>query len=230
VFWHSCPCLVGVYCRVSTPGQEDNYSLPQQHKDGIAFASSRKLSYKEYEDVESGKSVTRSGYSELLKDIESKAIDSVWIASEDRFSRDATLGLQFLDLLVLFSVRLFVGTQEYKPNDPQTRFLIAMKFLFAEFEWSQIRERMRKGRIAHANLGKRIPASLYGYDVCFSARGERALRVNEEESKTVRSIFKRYRGGESLRRIARQLNSDKVKTNKKYKRINTYIRCEYLKC
>ncbi len=206
--------MLGIYCRVSTPGQEDNYSLPQQHKDGVAFATSKNLVPKEYEDVESGKSVTRSGYNELLKDIETKVIDSVWIAAEDRFSRDATLGLQFLDLLVLHKMKLFVGTQEFDPRDSQTRFMIAVKFLVAEFEWSQIRERMRKGFIAYTNQGKRIPYSLYGYDAYFTEQGERRLRVNEDESKNVSTIFNLFQSGASLRSIARQLNSGKVRTKK----------------
>jgi DNA invertase Pin-like site-specific DNA recombinase len=137
--------MIGIYCRVSTPGQEDNYSLPRQHSEGISFANSKGAEFKEYEDVKSGKSITRSGYNELLRDIESKTVDSVWIGAEDRFSRDATLGLQFLDLLALHKMRLFVGTREYDPRDGNTRFIIAIKFLVAEYEWSQIIGRMKKG-------------------------------------------------------------------------------------
>jgi DNA invertase Pin-like site-specific DNA recombinase len=206
--------VIAIYCRVSTPGQEDNYSLPQQHKDGIAFAKSKKSDFKEYEDVASGKSITRIGYNALLKDIEAKKLNSVWIATEDRFSRDATLGLQFLDLLVIHQMRLFVGTQEFDPKDENTRFIISIKFLVAEFEWSQIKNRMRRGRIAHANQGKRIYNKIYGYEEYYTEQGERRLRVNDFESKVVLSIYQDFMGGCSLRRIARLLNSEKIKTKK----------------
>jgi DNA invertase Pin-like site-specific DNA recombinase len=76
--------VLGIYCRVSTPGQEDNYSLPEQHRHGVAFAVCRKLGFKEYEDVESCKSITRTGYNALLEDIQSALLDAVWIATEER--------------------------------------------------------------------------------------------------------------------------------------------------
>ena len=162
----------------------------------------------------SGKSITRVGYSELLKDLEAKKIDSVWIAAEDRFSRDATLGLQFLDLLVFHKMRLFVGTQESDPKDPNIRFIIALKFLVAEYEWSLIKERMKKGLMAHVSQGKRIYNRIYGYDEYYTEQGERRIRVNDVESKVVLSIYKLFMDGCSLRRIARLLNSQHIKTKK----------------
>jgi DNA invertase Pin-like site-specific DNA recombinase len=55
--------MLGIYCRVSTVTQKDNYSIVDQHKDGTAFAKKSNVAYREYEDIASGKSITRQGVS-----------------------------------------------------------------------------------------------------------------------------------------------------------------------
>ena len=68
VAWNTLLSMkIGIYCRVSTgaQGEEDRYSLPQQHKDGILFAHKQGFDYQEYEDIESGASITRTGYLSL---------------------------------------------------------------------------------------------------------------------------------------------------------------------
>ena len=120
------PMKIAIYCRVSTPRQGgiDRYSLPEQHKDGQEFAKKNGFEFREYEDIQSGKSVTRSGYLSLLEAIEARKFDGLWIAREDRFARNAIAGLQLLEVLEEHKVRFFVGDKEYDPSSEDSKFIV----------------------------------------------------------------------------------------------------------
>ena len=61
----------GIYCRVSTELQKDNFSLELQKEKGIQFASSDGYEYTIYLNVESGSTNNRPDFSSLIKDKES---------------------------------------------------------------------------------------------------------------------------------------------------------------
>jgi DNA invertase Pin-like site-specific DNA recombinase len=205
--------VVGCYYRVSTQGQEKKgTSLEEQKAKGEAFAKKNGWDYRSIGDVQSGKDPTRKGYLEILDAIEGKTIDVVWIVDEDRFSRDAVQGLNFLNSLIAKKIRLFVGDIERDPADPSTYTLLGIKFIFAQQEWSVIRERLLGGRIRRANEGKRRIALVYGYDSFYDTDGIRKLKKNPAEAKIVNFIFSEFRKGVSQRQIAFMLNSKGIPT------------------
>jgi DNA invertase Pin-like site-specific DNA recombinase len=78
--------IIFIYCRVSSVGQKDNYSLTAQKKDGIAFAEGIGSTYRVYKDVESGAKSSR-----LKADLQSQSEpkDVIWYGSQSRLTRDA---------------------------------------------------------------------------------------------------------------------------------------------
>ena len=79
--------MVGIYGRVSTIKQLDNYSLGIQKKRGIEFAEALNEDYRIYEEAESGSSmIPRAELERLLADIKAGLIDKVWAIEFARVS------------------------------------------------------------------------------------------------------------------------------------------------
>ena len=94
--------MVGIYCRVSTKGQEkDGYSLDTQEEKGRDFASSLGEDCEVYREALSGKRLeNREVWWHLSDDIKAGIIDKVWIIDGDRLARkqlDSLIMIKFLD-------------------------------------------------------------------------------------------------------------------------------------
>jgi len=90
--------MLAIYVRVSSSQQlKEGESIDVQKKLGIDFAERQKKEYKIYEDGgKSGGSIkSRIGYNQLLRDIELKLIDSVWMRDLSRLNRDLLNSIEF---------------------------------------------------------------------------------------------------------------------------------------
>ena len=80
--------MVGIYARVSTVKQKDNYSLGVQKRQGIEFANSLNEEYIIYEEAESGSSmIARQELERMLTDIKNGIVTKVWAIEFTRISR-----------------------------------------------------------------------------------------------------------------------------------------------
>jgi site-specific DNA recombinase len=208
--------VCGVYCRVSTEGQKDNYSINDQRDDGITFAKSKHIQFKLYEDVMSGTDITRHGWNSLISDIKNETINMVWVGAIDRFSRDVRSGLDAVELMREKHIKLFVAGVEYDLNDDTIELLISVQFQFAKFEWRKIKSRMESGRRRSFNEGhRRFSGNMYGYERYYSEDGTPLYRVVDSEAEVIRRVYKLYLSGEvSVNRIAVLLNEDGVPTKR----------------
>ena len=211
--------MIAIYCRVSTLGQEDNYSLPKQREDGKAFALKMHQSYEIYEDIESGASTTRKSYLQLLQDIASGKIDTLWIGSLDRLSRSASAGALLLETLEKFNITFYVGHEIRNPKDPSITLLLQMEFSIGEYERKKIAQRTLTGRIASINAGNRKSHSIYGYDTTYDKDGNRQLIINDNEAEVVKLVYQMFLKGKTLRAIANDLNSRSIPTKLHGKKI-----------
>ena len=67
--------MVGIYCRVGSVGQQDNYSLGIQEQYGIDFAVNIQDQYVINKETGSGASIARPELENLLNDIKRGIVD-----------------------------------------------------------------------------------------------------------------------------------------------------------
>ncbi|HRY74425.1 MAG TPA: recombinase family protein [Candidatus Dojkabacteria bacterium] len=200
------------YVRISTEGQQDNYSIPQQRADAEAFAKQQHCTdFLIYEDVRSGADITRIGWNKLLADIENGECDCVWVGRPDRFSRNTQDGLMAIDVLRKHNVRYFIGGIEYDIFNEYTKLLITMQFAFSELERNLIKQRTMMGKIRAANSGNRINNNTLGYENV----GKKSVKIIDDEAEMVRKIFTWYAVDNlSYKQIAYRLNTEGYKCKK----------------
>lgn len=207
--------MVALYTRVSTVGQEDGYSLDNQLKDGIAFAQSKGQEYKHFQDVASGGDITREGILALQASLIKDGYSFLWVAKEDRLSRDTIEGLTILNLLKAVGTQLYIGQAYYDVNNSNTEFILTILWGKAKKEKSDIKERVIKNKKSEIDSGNRAFPTCYGYVFEFTPTGKRLVKEDPKEVEIVRKIFNLYESGTSLMGIAKQLNALGIPTKKK---------------
>ena len=174
---------VGIYARVST---QDQQTLPLQIKDLRQFAKRRKWKIEiEISDVASG-AKTRPKREELLKLARQRKIDCILVWRLDRFGRSLADLITTLDELNSLGVSFVSLNESLDLTTPSGKALAGMLAVFAEFERSILKERVRAGIIEARSKGK--------------AHGRPRTASNKKEE--VRKLFSK---GMSKSEISRQL-------------------------
>lgn len=75
-----------MYCRVSTSSQKSSLATQEEKIRNFCLTNGVVLN-KKYEDVSSGMNLERKGFAELLEDIFTYKIDTVFITNRDRLTR-----------------------------------------------------------------------------------------------------------------------------------------------
>ena len=191
----------GVYCRVSTELQKDNFSVEIQKERGIRFASSNGYEYTTYLDVESGSTNNRPAFSKLIKDIEEDRIHVVWVIEFTRLSRnDEEDSLFIRRLFVEKEVRLYENGSLIAFDSPEDKLFYSIRSSVAAYERRKIRERMTNGLNQRYSKGGKINPRVYGYDY---KNGN--LTINEDEAEVIRQIFQSVIDGKTYSQIAEDL-------------------------
>lgn len=172
-------------CRVSSIGQSQNTSLPQQKQRIQHYADFNGFKIdKVIEEVESGARETREGLELLRKLVETGVVKRVIVLKLDRFSRDLFYGLKWLKYLNSRGVEL-ISIQEKIDDSISGRLMLQMLLSLAEYEKSTIVQRMKRGKERKFSEGNRIGGTLaFGYD-------ENGV-LSDEYKRTIRFIFKRW--------------------------------------
>jgi len=155
-----------VYCRVSTPGQEDGTSLDTQEERCRAYAQERGLVVTGvYREVYTGAELfDRPQLSALREVVRRREVDVVIAYALDRLTRNqAHLG-------VIVSEADYAGVAlefvtERLEDTPEGRLLQSIRGYVAEIERLKIAERTQRGRRARAEAGMPLPGwkPPYGY-------------------------------------------------------------------
>ena len=198
--------MIGIYTRVSTEGQRDQYSLPIQRESGINFANSKNLQYKIYEDVYTGKSVSRTGWKELLNDISNKKISILYIHAFDRLSRNTRDALDIIDLMRENDIKFYVNSTFYDIFDPNIEMILTINYAVATNEGKKISNRSLEGKHKEINSGMKRLSNPLGYTSKFTEDGNKLWVIDDKEAKTVQYIFDLFLEGFSLTKITRTLN------------------------
>lgn len=205
--------VIGIYARVSTLRQKDNYSLPFQKKRGIEFAKQIGEDYIIYEEARSGGSMLlRNELARLVADIKKGVIAKVWAIELTRLSRNVE-DFQFLkSVFQKNKTELYINGSLTKLSSSEQRFSFNVNAAMAEYERDRIVERVIRGLSERKDDGRSHHPHLLGYDRKFDEAGNIYYAINPSEAETVRRIFQSRREGWSLGRITKQLNGKNLRT------------------
>ncbi|NQU35275.1 MAG: recombinase family protein [Bacteroidetes bacterium] len=211
------------YCRVSTIEQKQNTSLRLQLKSIQQFCDSQNWKLvTHFEDAESGSSLNRPGFNQLLDTIKHFEIDGIVIWKLDRLSRSLVDGKQFLNdledsgLFIKSVTEAFIDT-----STPIGKMVINMILSFAEFERDLISERMMNGKRMAFDEGRRVEGRIpFGYN----KNGSNELSVCYDEADIVRFIFKTYSKVRSVRKTKALLDYEDIRNreDKWFSSMNIY--------
>lgn len=158
----------------------------------------------------------RPGLVALLNAAKEEAFDVVVTRDESRLGGDTfRTGIIIQDLFD-HGVRLFYyfTDEEVTFNDPTAKIVVAVHAYGAELERVKISERTHEHLLTKARRGLNVGDRVYGYDNVEVKDGDRRVhveyRINEEQAKIVREIFRRYAAGEGLRAIVKDLNARRI--------------------
>jgi DNA invertase Pin-like site-specific DNA recombinase len=212
----------GLYLRVSSPGQEDGYSLPDQERDCMAHRE--KMGYQvrpEYvwnDGAQKSWTLNRPGLRAAMDAIRKGEIKILIVGRYDRFSR-----IQMQQAIAVYEIEQLYGGR-VESADPREQFgrdstgvlLRSVNAWRAEQELELIRERTQGGRRSRAQSGKLIasPFPLYGYAWADAQerRGKTRYVVDPETARIVERIFREIAAGVKLKHIALYLTDEKVPT------------------
>jgi DNA invertase Pin-like site-specific DNA recombinase len=206
-----------IYCRVSTPGQKNTTSLPEQERINRAHAASLGWDVSEphvYHEVEGGEDLYRPRMDALWDAIMRHEIDGVVIDVLDRLSRDEGDQGAVYHHADRYGVQIELASEDIDETD-HGRNLRTLSGIMSRMERVEIRRRTQRGRRARVASGKMFAGAwpLYGYLWADPAKGARSSYIVDPETAwVVVRIFERAADGVSIRQIARELETDGVPT------------------
>ena len=204
---------IALYARVSSEGQAQRGTIASQVE--ALRARVAELGHEVVavytDDGWSGAKVDRPGLDALRDAAAAGAFEAVWCLSPDRLARKFAYQVLVTDELARFGVEVCYADSP-PVDDPQSRLLVQVQGMFAEYEKAALAERARRGKLYRVRAGEAVfPKVAYGYRrVPRSAAGPARLAVYEPEAAVVRRIFDEYTSGASMRGIARHLYEDGI--------------------
>ena len=214
--------MIACYCRVST----DDQNLDRQRQATSDYAKRHfdaELSdLLFYEDKSTGTDTDRSGYHDLLNDVESDNIEAVVVNSVTRLSRSFRDLDQTVDIVVdQNDVELHIvseGLRMTGDKDPYQTAMLNLLAVFSEFEASIIQERVREG------IRTRMQNDDYHHGPAplgFSKQDGKLIEANEFDR--VRTVISMVMADElSKRKAARELDTSRRTINRCLDRLELY--------
>lgn len=213
------------YIRVSTLGQvKDGYSLTYQKDEIKLFCENQGWNLLEcFIDAgisgakidEEALEVEREGFQDMLTEISTSKVDFVMVLNTNRLWRSDIVKVLVHRELKKFGVDVKSIEQPnysiYK-KDPNDFLVNGLMELLDEYQRMEITMKLARGRNMKAKQGKYAGGKpIYGYT---AKKGQKFLRVNEEEAKTVRRLFELKGNFQSwsLSQLASQLNNEGYST------------------
>lgn len=205
---------LAAYCRVSSDSSDQLNSFATQ----IKYYTDYSKIHTEYELVDiyadegiSGTSMKkRDEFKRLIKDCEKHKIDCIITKSISRFARNTSDLLTVLRMLKALGVRVYFEEQALDSEKMNAELFVTLPSLAAQQESQNISDNMRwsyRKRMESGAFNTTYPA--FGYRL-----SNNELIVNEDEAKTVRTIFALYLQGMGKQAIANTLNENQIPSRK----------------
>lgn len=193
------------YARVSSEGQLDGYSIPQQ-KDIIE----NYCKIKEWNLVKiyvdggfTGANTDRPALQDLIEHLD--CYDLVLVYKLDRLSRSQRDTLALVDLFAEHEVKFASIQENFDTSTPLGMAMLGILSVFAQLERENIKERMALGRRGRTQkglwrAGSNVPT---GYDYI-----DGHLVIREDEAVQIRKIFELYLEGWTINRIRHYMHEN----------------------
>ena len=200
----TAPQKCAIYTRVSTAMQADQFSLPMQRKDLIAY-STLILGIEEYEVFEdagySGKNTDRPA----LKRLRAGEFSHLLVWKIDRISRNLLDFAQLYEELQALRVTFISKNEQFDTSNAMGEAMLKIILVFAELERNMTSERVTATMISRAASGQwnggRVPYG-YSYDP-----DSKQFSILEDEAAVCRLLRDDYMKHRSLVHTSRLLNS-----------------------
>lgn len=186
---------VALYARVSSEIQEKEATIESQ----VAFlreaaAKQGDIVIQEYrDDGFSGDLLARPALDKLRDDAAKHLFDRVIVLSPDRLARKFVYGEVIADELRKHGVTIQFLNQKDDGTE-ESKLLLGITGLFAQYEKAKINERCRRGRLFRARSGLVMTSKApYGYTyVPKTSQRPGHFVINQDQAKVVRLIFDLY--------------------------------------
>ncbi len=156
----------------------------------------------------SGGSMERPALKTLLTDIQSKAVDVVVVYKVDRLTRSLADFAKIVEIFDAAGVSFVSVTQQFNTTTSMGRLTLNVLLSFAQFERDVTGERIRDKIAASKQKGMWMGGWVpIGYD-----RKDRTLTVNDDEAKTVLTIFELFLKLKNVRKVQAELARLKLTT------------------
>ncbi len=211
--------MEAIYARQSIE-KKDSVSIEAQIEKCKSFCNDE--NYKIYKDAGySGKNINRPQFTKLLEDIKSGLVNKVIAYRLDRISRSIADFSQLLIMFDEYNVKFVSATENFDTDTPMGRAMINIVMTFAQLERETIVERVTDNYYFRANNGYWAGGyAPYGYKINhiigIDGKKHSVLDIDKEQSVIVKRIYDMYINRNiSMRKIAQELNNDKIPTLKK---------------
>lgn len=202
-----------IYARYSSDLQsrasiEDQIRLAREHAERQNWAIAE--IYTDYGI--SGASMQRPGLQALIADAQLGKFEIVLSEALDRISRDQG------DTANIHKRMRFHGIKIYTLSEGWVDLIqVGFKGMMNQMFLTELAAKVRRGQRGRVEIGKVTAGLGYGYEVVreFDAKGEPVRgerRIKPDEAAIVVRIFKEFASGRTAKSIARQLNSDGVRS------------------
>lgn len=205
---------VAAYCRVSTESEEQEGSYEAQ----IEYYKKKIMEKPEWclagiyaDDGKSGTNTKkRDDFNALIRKCMKGKIDLVLTKSVSRFARNTVDSLSTIRKLREKNIAVYFEKENINTLDSTGELLITIMSSLAQEESRNISENVKWGVIRRFEKGKVLvnEKKFMGY----AKDEEKNLVIVEEEARIVKKIFRLYMEGMSTYKIARQLETEGIKT------------------
>lgn len=226
-----------ILCRVSTEGQRDNTSLPEQRRILTEICDRQGWAWEAFDEVESGGAglANRPVLAALMGRIAAGEFERLVVLVPDRLSRAGVGELeQIAAALAKVGARLVTTSGEIDPADPDQGFMLDVQAVIAKREREVTRRRTISGRDARVREGgfggHPVP---FGWRRVYATDGSSHFEIDPGPAALVREVFERYAAGvEGQARIADALGLQQTRVkyllaNPRYAGLEHWRRLSY---
>ena len=167
-----------------------------------------------YREIVSGDTISeRPQVRQLLEDVGAGLWDGVLVVDVDRLGRGDSIDQGVIMQTFMYSGTLIVTPDKtYDPADDSDSEFFEIKLFFSRREYSMIKKRMQRGRLASAMDGCYMGSRpVYGYErVKLQGRKGWSLKIVPEKAQIVRAVFDWYAHGMDGKDVGAAVIADRL--------------------
>ena len=204
--------MLGIYTRLSKQDEESN-SINNQLREGKQFAADFHYSdikiYNEGEGVSGGLDIVdRPMLNELLGDIKSGLVTSLWVRNQNRLERNSLTYATFVQTVKSYKCKVYFNGVLQDYNNPNDNLLGGILSQLNSYKLELQSEQTKKALRDNVIAGKSHARIPYGY----TKDENNFLIIDKDEAKIIKKVYKWSLEGIGTNKIADRLNELGVPT------------------